>query len=71
VPEEWAPFVNSCADEAAEYVPRIEDYLTTEYGCEFEIVEKKRAGRGGLESYPDDVINIAWIGCCKQEDAPP
>jgi hypothetical protein len=71
VPEEWAPFVNSCADETAEYVPQIEDYLTNEFGCEFEIVEKKRESRGGLENYPDDVINIAWIGCCKQEDAPP
>jgi hypothetical protein len=71
VPEEWQDDVTSCAEMSATVTFNIETYLTNNFGCEFEIVEKKRASRGGLDNYPSAVINIAFLGCCNQDDLPP
>jgi hypothetical protein len=71
VPPEWEPFIRSCDEEAAIFVPIIENYLTNNFDCDFQVVEKRRQSRGGLDSWPESVINIAWLGCCDQEEPPP
>jgi len=71
VPEEWQDYVTSCSEMSATATFNIESWMTINFGCDFQIVEKKRADRGGLENYPGSVINIAFLGCCDQDDLPP
>jgi hypothetical protein len=68
---EWEGFFALCGELSAEWVPGLEQYLSDNFDCESTVVEKKRENRDGIELYPGQVIKIAFLGCCNQDDLPP
>jgi hypothetical protein len=81
LPEEWEGVNSPCAERRAFAEAAITNFLSGTFDCEFEIVEKLREDRAGLTYFdpdlgqsvplPDAFVKRDWIGCCKQEDAPP
>jgi hypothetical protein len=81
LPEEWEGVQWTCAEARAFAESQITNFLSGTFDCEFEIVEKLREDRTGLEVFdsvlnqyvplPDAFVKRDWIGCCNQGAAPP